>query len=380
MRIAIVSDLTNWAWAGCEELWAAVAKSALSAGNEVALFLARSNAPAERLRPLEELGLGLHLPGPGVRAVETVRRKVSWKVANLIAPYFRSFDTLKAFAPQVVLINSADTFPNPLFLSQIERSGALEFPYVILCHSSFLFERPAPQSIRSAAARYYAGARLVLFVAERTRMEAEHLLGTQLPNVRIVRNPVNMSDLGMIPLPETSTAQLAAVGRIATTSKGQDILLASLGTPRLRSLDWKLSIYGTGPDTEHLQQLAQHYRISERVAFRGHCSDVRSIWAENHLLAMPSRVESAPLALVEAMLCGRPAVVNDVGGVLEWASEPETAFVSHGTHIESFTAALERAFEAKSEWPAMSGRARERALSRLDPDPGSAVLKLIESL
>jgi glycosyltransferase involved in cell wall biosynthesis len=80
---------------------------------------------------------------------------------------------------------------------------------------------------------------------------------------------------------------------------------------------------------------------------------------------------------MEAMLCGRPSVVNDVGGITEWVSEPETAFISPGLHVGSFRAALERAWSARAEWPAMGLRARERALQMLDPDPGGTLLSIL---
>ena len=55
----------------------------------------------------------------------------------------------------------------------------------------------------------------------------------------------------------------------------------------------------------------------KNVHFRGHVNDIRAIWEQNHLLVLPSRYEGLPLALVEAMWCGRPAVVTDVGGNAE---------------------------------------------------------------
>jgi glycosyltransferase involved in cell wall biosynthesis len=77
------------------------------------------------------------------------------------------------------------------------------------------------------------------------------------------------------------------------------------------------------------------------------------------------------------MLCGRPGVLNDVGGIHEWVSEPETGFLSAGIHIESFIAALERAWEARAEWANIGARARARALSLIDPDPGATALRIV---
>lgn len=377
MRIAIISDLTKFSWAGCEELWATLAKSALAAGHEVAVFLNRDNIQPEKMRPLLELGLELYFPGHGARAVERTRTRLSWKLAGLIAPLFPAFTALSKFAPDIVFISNGDAVPGPEFLGDLERSRALAWPYVVICHNSHLFGRPIEEAVRDAAVRYYQGARCALFVAERTRMEVEHLLAAPLACVRIVRNPVNLTLTSQVAMPAGPKVRIASVGRLAIQGKGQDILLAALGSPELRSRDWGLSFYGDGPHLERLRLLAQHYQIAGKVAFKGYASDIRAVWADNHLLAMPSRNESAPLALSEAMLCGRPSVVNDVGGITEWVSEPETAFVSAGLHVDSFRAALERAWSARAEWPAMGMRARERALQMLDPDPGGTLLSIL---
>ena len=46
-----------------------------------------------------------------------------------------------------------------------------------------------------------------------------------------------------------------------------------------------------------------------------------SLGVRNHLLVLPSRAEGTPIALVEAMICARPAVVTDVGGNVEWLED-----------------------------------------------------------
>jgi hypothetical protein len=163
-------------------------------------------------------------------------------------------------------------------------------------------------------------------------------------------------------------------------TKGLDILLAALGAPQWKNRDWALSIIGDGDHLPLLKDLAEHYEIADRVAFKGFTADIRAVWAEHHLLALPSRNESAPLVVVEAMLCSRPTVANNVGGVCDWISEPETGFISEGIHIESFQAALERAWSARQTWEAMGRRAREKALQMIDPDPGNSILKILQEV
>ena len=297
-------------------------------------FQCRETIDPQKIQPLQQLGLQLVLPKWRTRAANEVKKRFSWKIGSLLAHTIAQFSGIRAFSPDVVFLNLGMALPPSEFIQDLRRSGVLDFPYVIMCHSSYLFERPIDAQERAAC--YYLGACRVLFAAERTCKETEHLLTAKLSHATIVRNPVNLSGTSPLSMPTGSTVRIASIGRLAIPTKGLDIVLAALGSPQFKDRDWQLSIYGDGPHRPQLERLAEHYRINDRVVFKGYMQDVRAIWAENHLLALPSRNESAPLALVEAMLCGRPSVANDVGGICEWVSEPETGFISRGIDIESF--------------------------------------------
>jgi len=111
---------------------------------------------------------------------------------------------------------------------------------------------------------------------------------------------------------------MALVGRLEAGIKGHDVLFEILGSPAWMKRQWKLRIYGDGPDRKYLETLAHYYAIAPRIDFMGFVDDVKSIWSSCHLMVMPSRSEGLPIALIEAMVCGRPAVVTDVGGIGEW--------------------------------------------------------------
>jgi glycosyltransferase involved in cell wall biosynthesis len=150
-----------------------------------------------------------------------------------------------------------------------------------------------------------------------------------------------------------------------------------LDSPIWRGREWRLRLYGAGRDRQYLQTLAQHYGIAEHVEFCGHVDDIRSIWELNHLLVLPSRGEGTPLALVEAMLCGRPAVVTDVGGNTEWMQDGRTGFVAEAPTAKSFGAALERAWLAREHWQEMGIQARNDALAKFDKSAGKTLLSML---
>jgi hypothetical protein len=55
--------------------------------------------------------------------VAAVRRRVSWKLASVVGSGVQLFGKLNSFAPDAVLINSGDTFPDPVFLNMAVRAA-----------------------------------------------------------------------------------------------------------------------------------------------------------------------------------------------------------------------------------------------------------------
>jgi hypothetical protein len=91
-------------------------------------------------------------------------------------------------------------------------------------------------------------------------------------------------------------------------------------------------------------------------------------------------MEGTPLAMVEAMICGRPIVGTAVAGIPEWVRDGYTGFIANGPDVRSYGEALERAWERKAEWRAMGQRARDEALRLYDPAPGDSLVAIILDL
>ena len=178
-----------------------------------------------------------------------------------------------------------------------------------------------------------------------------------MPNSGLVQNPVNLSDRSYVPWPESRTARFASVARLDSKYKGQDILIEALSADEWRKRDWHLTFYGAGSDEDYLRALVEFFELPERVTFAGYQSDVRAIWTQAQILVLSSRAEGTPLSLVEAMLCGRPAIVSDLGGNQEWVTETQTRFVAGAPATQLVRAALDRAWSARSSWGAMGTEA-----------------------
>ncbi|MFD5478980.1 glycosyltransferase family 4 protein [Streptomyces hawaiiensis] len=104
---------------------------------------------------------------------------------------------------------------------------------------------------------------------------------------------------------------VVCVGRLCR-QKGQDVLLTAWESVLRRVPGARLVLVGDGPDHGRLRALAPG-----SVLFAGDADDVVPWYQAADLVVLPSRWEGMALAPLEALACGRPVVVTDVGGARE---------------------------------------------------------------
>jgi len=85
-----------------------------------------------------------------------------------------------------------------------------------------------------------------------------------------------------------------------------------------------------------------------------------------------------PLALIESMSCGRPALVTRAGGNAELVQDGSNGFVSPGMHPEIIGETLERAWVVRDQWQQMGQRAFADADKLVPKDWAAQMLGLIE--
>ncbi|MBW4658843.1 MAG: glycosyltransferase family 4 protein [Drouetiella hepatica Uher 2000/2452] len=368
-RIAIISTMQGSPWGGSEELWSAMATVALEDGHSVITSTFRWPAIAPHILQLQQRGAKLLFqprPKPGV-------------LGRIMSQFNISFNKLFRFQPDVLIINQGATY-DPLIMKLGNLFSLLynrSIPYIVICHRNEDSYIPS-DAVRAKAIQFFENAASVLFVAEHNLRTTERQLARKLSNAQVVRNPVNLITVGAIDWPILETVNFANVARLDVVSKGQDSLFEALSGVIWQTRNWQLNLYGGG-NSEYLQTLAYHYGIGDRVKFHGHVQDVRKIWSTNHCLILPSKREGTPISLVEAMLCGRPAIVTDVGGNIEWVEEALTGFIAEAPTVRSLTSTLERAWQAQSIWETMGTQAHKVALSKFDRDPGRTLLKIVLS-
>ncbi|WP_280380828.1 glycosyltransferase [Nocardia wallacei] len=153
-----------------------------------------------------------------------------------------------------------------------------------------------------------------------------------------------------------------------------------LSDPVWKSRRWALNFVGRGRAGPYLTELAAFYGLTDRLTLTGFQSDMRAVWAQNHMLVLPSREESMPIAIMEAMFCARPCLVTDVGDNARLITDGVNGYVAEGDRPHALAAALDRAWDGRHDWKTMGQRAFETYTADRDPTPGKTVLSLLESM
>jgi glycosyltransferase involved in cell wall biosynthesis len=163
-----------------------------------------------------------------------------------------------------------------------------------------------------------------------------------------------------LPLPERPTVVTTA--RIYPL-KGIDVLLRAAAIVRREVPDVLFRIYGDVADADYFalcERIIREGELAGAVEF-SRTSEPAAVYNAAHVFCLSSISEGMPYSLIEAMLCGCPAVATDVGGVAEILED--TGIVVRPNAPPELAAAL---LELLRPGPAGAMRRAELAARALD--------------
>lgn len=153
-----------------------------------------------------------------------------------------------------------------------------------------------------------------------------------------------------------------------TANKGLDVLIDALGLLRSRGVAFEARIAGDGPDRAGFERQAETLGLADRVRFEGWASDPATFFVEIDVYAFPSRHEPFGIALLEAFLWGRPAVVARSEGPSEFATCGEDCLCVPTGDADALARALARVFSEPDLAARLGRAARAKATGRLGWD------------
>jgi glycosyltransferase involved in cell wall biosynthesis len=151
----------------------------------------------------------------------------------------------------------------------------------------------------------------------------EERLGADPARIRTVYNGVDPAAFAPC-RSEPPVPTIVWVGRI-DPMKDIETLLRAVALVRVEMPRARLRLFGApAPGREpyfaRCRRLVAELGIGDAVSFEGRCEDPRAAYSAGHLVVLCSISEGLPYTVLEAMSCGRPCVVTDVGGVGEAAA------------------------------------------------------------
>lgn len=173
--------------------------------------------------------------------------------------------------------------------------------------------------------------------------------------IRVVPNGVVLSD--------ELTQRGAEVGTLSLLDPVKDIGTFLGAAARLSPARPQLGfvVFGDGPERRSLERRAQELGIAQRVEFAGHVERAQAL-ARLRILVLPSIIENAPMALLEAMAAGIPVVASRTGGIPEITGEDAALLVAPRDE-RGFAAAIERLLDDDELADRVAAAARARVAS-----------------
>ncbi|GAA1560031.1 GT4 family glycosyltransferase PelF [Dactylosporangium maewongense] len=208
----------------------------------------------------------------------------------------------------------------------------LGVPFMMTEHGVYLRERylsAGDQSpgVKTALLRFHrALARLAYWESDlitpvsgfNSRWAVRH--GADPAKLAVIGNGVDPARFP--PLPEEPAGPVISwVGRIDPL-KDLETLIRALAVVRAKVPDARLHLAGPVPAGNEAyaaacRDTAAELGLTDAVTWAGPCASSRDAFAEGQVAALSSISEGMPYTVLEAMMCGRPTVSTDVGGVAE---------------------------------------------------------------
>jgi glycosyltransferase involved in cell wall biosynthesis len=175
-----------------------------------------------------------------------------------------------------------------------------------------------------------------------------------------------------------------AIGTVAqvVSRKGIDILIETARILLRERND--LVFLVAGPTAAGEEEFARRMRAAAeqpglrgRVRFLGSRPDIPDFLASLDLFLLPTRADPFPVAVIEAMAAGLPAIASKVGGIPEMLSSPEIGRLVDPQTPEAFAGAVREILALPDRGGSMGAKARLSLMGRLDMATAGERLKKI---
>lgn len=357
MKVAFISTNDFAPWGGSEELWSQAAIRMANEGFTVAVNIKGWEPEAKQVKKIESSN-----------CIVVRRWNYRSKFRRLADKFYKPigvYGFLDEFNPKLVVISQGMHIQG---LDWMEACLERNIPFVTVVQAAAENFWPSDELCQRLS-KVYAAAVKCFFVSKANLNLTAKQLAVELKNAKVIANPFKVPYEINIPWPvDNNILKLACVARLDPVAKGQDLLFEVFQNDKWRNRPIEISLFGSGDNQSSLLSLKKLWNI-DKINFAGFVNQVESIWTTHHALVLPSRYEGLSLALVEAMLCGRPAIVTNIGGNSEIIEDNVSGFIATAPQVECLDEALERAWHKRIAWYEMGQVAANQVKKVIPSDP-----------
>lgn len=301
-------------------------------------------------------------PYASIRHVATMEEG---SAINRAVVYGRAVQTLwRALAdiePVVVHIHFASrgsTLRKVLLADMVARAGR---PLVLHAHGARFdqFYRGLPGPLRGKVNRTLQRANVIIALSSQWRDFFVNECELAPAKVTVLPNPVRWN---ATPPDRAGRAQVQflSLGRLSERKGSYDLVNAFAALPRELRARARLVLAGDG-DVEGVRQLAAPLGDAVRVLPWIDAAERDRLLDASDVFVLPSLAEGQPMALLEAMAAGLPAIVTPVGGIPDALTHGAEGLMVEPGRIDQITAAMTRMLGDDAERLAAGRRAHARA-------------------
>jgi glycosyltransferase involved in cell wall biosynthesis len=183
-------------------------------------------------------------------------------------------------------------------------------------------------------------------------------------------------------LPPVTVPQVHGIPRFfmaakLSRAKGVDVFLEvcrRLRDAGVRFEAWIVGDWVRESERAEAQRYILEQKLEGAVVLKGLVEDMPALYAQMDVLLLPTRRDSFPRVVMEAMGYALPVVVSRVDGTPEMVVEGETGFLVELEDVEGFAATLQRLLQHEALRRQMGAAARVRAQALFSPEAYAAAM------
>jgi glycosyltransferase involved in cell wall biosynthesis len=299
-----------------------------------------------------------------IRHVATMNEGSKFGRAFLYARAVRELRrVLASIDPCIVHIHFASrgsALRKMILADMVTRAGR---PLVLHAHGGYFdqFHRRLPAVLRHTVDGILQRADVLITLSSRWRDFYVNECEVSPSHVTVLPNPVHWTP----DVPNRSgrsVVQFLFLGRMCQKKGTYDLVNAFAALPDAVRARARLTLAGDG-DVEAIRKLAEPFGEQMRVLPWIDSSERERLLAQSDVFVLPSYHEGVPMALLEAMAAGLPAIVTPVGGIPDVLRTGVEGLMVEPARVTELSAAMARLVNQEGERIAYGRRAHERARS-----------------